>query len=155
MGLVHEFLLIKESEFKEREHDFTSLFDYKRANSEDVITLNDDLFGYFGDSLKWIPTFDPIKNKMMMGFNYYGISIMNKESMTKFITVMTSWRELFQAAPENINLQGPFFWIDEPASGQYKQLEYDKDVLINNLEELILIGQKVKDQDYVIVYFGI
>jgi len=52
-------------------------------------------------------------------------------------------------------LQGPFYWIDEPASGQYKQLEYDKDVLINNLEELILIGQKVKDQDYVIVYFGI
>ncbi|WP_163853448.1 hypothetical protein [Paenibacillus elgii] len=154
MALVHEFLLIDESEY--RKHDPIDLYKYTKVNIENVIILDDDFFGYIADSLKWIPTYDPFRHEDMMGFNYWGISVLHKESMNKFIPIITSWRDLFQVGPETINLRGEFSWTaDDIESGQYKQLHYERDALIKNLEQFIWFGQRVKEQNYVIVYFGI
>ncbi|QNK55068.1 hypothetical protein [Paenibacillus sp. PAMC21692] len=81
IALVHDFILISNQEFEEI--SLSGIFNYRDSNSENVVQLHDDMFGYMQDTLKWIETINPDKNEIAMGFNYYGWSIIEKTGATK------------------------------------------------------------------------
>lgn len=155
MGLVHEFLLAPNNIYNQS-LDF--IYDFKKNNINNLVFLDDDLFGYIDDCSKWILTFDPIKQSRMNGFNYYGISFIDKLCASQFTSIMKAWADLFKCAPDDVVLTGHFSWIegDAPAdSGKYEKLYYKKQEVIKVFEELKELGENVISGDYFIVYFGI
>jgi len=93
----------------------------------------------------------------MQGFNYYGISFVDKVSVESFVNIIANWRNLFSQAPEEINLTGPFTWKEGEAinSGKYEKLIFKKQEVLDVFYRLEILGTKVMSEESTIVYFGI
>ncbi len=84
--------------------------------------------------------------------------MIEKESATKFLNIIKGWRDLFEEAPDVMVLTGNYQWTEgeEPATtGHYEKLTFAKVDVIRELEKLMDYATKVRDKDYVLLYFGI
>lgn len=154
---MHDFILISNQDW-EQDPIFTGVSKYIEKYPQNVVHLHDDMFGYMQDSLKWIKTYNPDKNKSELGFNYFGYSIIEKKGAAIFLKIMEAWLLLFSQAPDEIKLTGSYLWADdeEPKqSGYYDKLSFSKKELLDTLSKLIEFAKQVEAEDYKILYCGI
>ncbi|CAN7498633.1 SDR family oxidoreductase [Paenibacillus sp. LjRoot153] len=93
------------------------------------------------DSLNWIETLNPDKqNERMLGFNYYGRSIIDKNGAVKFIKIMKAWYCIFDEAPEDIILTGRYTWSEDDegqqSTGEYERLKFNRREVLDLLNRL-------------------
>lgn len=158
MSLDHDFLLLPEGKVNYR--DYGNYF----CSPADV-RLHDDFIRYLNDTLKWVPTLNPanpkdhLKDWQGYGLNLYGSTIINKQGAEVFHHVVWSWAQLFSKAPAKLQLRG--HWIsdidDEGVESEpyYEQLEFDRDVVVNNLITLGNYADKTCSGDFFILHLGI
>ncbi|MUT68352.1 hypothetical protein [Paenibacillus sp. NEAU-GSW1] len=116
------------------------IYRYIACNSENVVQIHDDMFGYIQDSLNWIETLNPDKqNESMLGFNYYGRSIIEKNGAEKFIKIIKAWYLMFKEAPDDLILTGRYVWSE----------------VLNLLNRLIDFSKMVETGAYLLIYIGI
>ncbi|MGG0741030.1 hypothetical protein [Niallia taxi] len=120
MALKHDFYLIP------RTTDVISFWQYTSDNSKYIehIALHDDLIFYITDTLKWIPTKKTGMPAITAGFgiNYHGVTLLDKQSAVPLRNIFSAWRDLFNNAPEKIELTGDFIWNDDHQNGEYERL---------------------------------
>ncbi|BFT69365.1 hypothetical protein [Paenibacillus sp. P36] len=156
IALVHDFILISNRKFEEI--SLSGIFNYRDSNQENVVQLHDDMFGYMQDSLKWIETINPDKNEIVLGFNYYGWSIIEKTGAAKLMKLMKAWYLIFSEAPEEIILTGWYTWNedeDPQTTGAYDKLSFNRKAILDTLSRIIKFSTMVESGEYKIIYLGI
>ncbi|WP_105619962.1 hypothetical protein [Vallitalea okinawensis] len=153
MSLKHEFLL---SSGDRRVDGGLMTLEYRDAiPTECKLVIQDEFVRYITDLLMWVPTYNPDKDEDGYGLNYWGNTIIDKLGCDKLITIMQGWKLIMEVAPRKINLKGGFCWNEEMEKGYYKTLEFDKIILLETINKLILFGEKVKKSNYLNYHMGI
>ncbi len=164
MALYHDFWFLREGE-----HPYT---DYPHLLSQHnaPVRVNDDLLRYFSDTLSWIPTLNPAKESMPMGYglNWYGPTIMNQAGGARFQRVCTAWAQLFACGPEQLKLRVGFSWqwpfeeserlVSEDqlhTFGRYEYLEIDRDQLVRMLTTLAQFGEQASRSEFYVLHLEI
>lgn len=162
MPMNHDFWLFREGE--------RAYVDYEDLLSrhDAPVSMDDEVLRYFGDTLTWIPTFNPTKNERGNGLNWWGPTIINQVGGGLFHRVWTSWAQLFTSGPEQLRLQGLFTWqwpFEEPEHliredqlhilGNYEHLEIDRDRLVRTLTTLAWFGEQTATGEFFILHLGI
>lgn len=160
--LKHAFWL-----FREGERAYT---DYKDLllRPDAPVSLDDEVLRYFGDTLAWIPTFNPVKSERGNGLNWWGPTLINQTGGILFHQVWTSWTQLFTSGPAQLRLQGSFTWqwpFDESEHlvsedqihmlGNYEHLEIDRDWLVRMLTTLAWFREQTTTGEFFILHLGI
>lgn len=121
--------------------------------------IEDDIIQYIFDTLEWVPIKNPSRNGLqnMMGLNYHGVTIFNKESSNILKNVLNSWRSLFESSPNTIiELTGSYFDGDGPEDfGEYEKFKVNKKVLNSKFDKLVLLTEKLEDDEYYLLHSGI
>jgi hypothetical protein len=161
-GLNHDFLLLSRNE-----HPFSywNLF-YHRP---DAVLIHHDLLEYIGDSLKWIPTYNPAAHHPDRGLCWFGPTIIKEDGAEITRNVFTLWAELFAHGPSVLKLQGPFGWeVDNdlekdgyekviPGSAKNNRLIVNRNEFIKKLKTIAGYADQVlqSDGDLYILHIGI
>jgi hypothetical protein len=164
MPLIHDFWLLREGE-----EQYTCYREFV-ARKDAPVRFNDDLLRYVSDTLVWIPTLNPAKEALPMGYglNWYGPTIINQTGGALFHKVCTSWAHLFQCGPKELKLQGLFSWqwpfeesehlISEDqlsTVGSYDALESDRDALVHMFTTLAGFGEQAATGRFFVLHIGI
>ncbi|MDR0270283.1 hypothetical protein [Paenibacillus sp.] len=109
--------------------------------------------------MNWIETLNPDKqNESMLGFNYYGRSIIGINGASKFNKLMKAWYLMFNEAPEEIILTGRYTWIEDEGQqsmGEYEKLIFCRKEILDLLSRLIEFSTMVETGEYLMIYSGI
>ncbi|CBN54986.1 MULTISPECIES: hypothetical protein [Kamptonema] len=163
MSLDHDFLLLPEG--KVNYTDYAKYFRRSCDLNSSRLIIDYDLISYLNDTLKWVPTLNPanpkdnLKEWQGYGLNLYGPTIINKQGAEVFHHVVWSWAQLFSKAPAKLQLTGS--WMsdidDEGVESEpyYEQLEFDRDMVVNNLITLATYADKTCSGDFFILHLGI
>ncbi|MGG2018476.1 hypothetical protein [Bacillus sp. S10(2024)] len=154
MTLEHEFFLIK----KNIDMKYIWKLNKNELDFIDMVTIHDDFIVYINDSLKWIPSINPINPNFprQFGINYYELTLFDKKSALIFKNILTSWENLIRNAPDKIYLTGQYEWNENNKDeGEYKELQFNKQDLIIQLEKIITFTQKLETGEYYILHRGI
>lgn len=161
MALQHEFVFVSNEKGESSSEDFfwnDKAFSYKDGTAvEECVILSDEFVMYVIDFLQWLPTYNPSRRKYEFGINYYGITKIEKEGAKIAANLFQSLISLFSLAPEKIELTGSFQWQDGEniEDGEYEQLSFDRNVLCTELEQLVRLLQKVKQEEGYLLHFGV
>ncbi|MED4035945.1 coproporphyrinogen III oxidase (plasmid) [Niallia taxi] len=153
MALKHDFYLIPKTT------DIISFWQYTSDNSKYIehIALHDDLILYITDTLKWIPTKNPGMRAITAGFgiNYHGVTLLDKHSAVPLRNIFSAWRDLFNIAPEKIELTGDFVGEDNHQNGEYERLILNRDEIVRQLEKVIAMSERLLDGEYYVYHCGV
>ena len=133
---------------------------------EDYVEIHDDLFTHLHDYFIWIETYNPVgPKKFNRGFNYYGQTAVRNENLIKFGKLIDSLLSLFENAPENIILTGPFCCIcttdDDSSShkdqqdGYYEKIEIKRAELLKIFNDLKNMTDRAITNNGYLLHFGI
>lgn len=156
MSLNHEFVLISKDLANQ-----DSCLDYELTTRPDVekCILHDDIVGYLGDSLRWIPTETPGYPERTFGLNWYGITLLGTEGVLVMRRILGAWIDLFRNGPKTLHLTGDYGWYnsnsDTVVKGKYETIVLDRDVLLDRLNSLYLLCGKALAEGSTVVHFGL
>jgi len=149
MSLNHDFFRVPKVEIEKEKPNIKTF----KANYHNV-SVNDDIILYILDSLKWIPTYNPFKREASIGINYSGVTLIENNGLKKLYDIITGWILLFNNAPDTFDLKGNYI-IQDNNTGHYEIINYDKNIMINNLTSFKEFILKTMDENEIIVHFGI
>ncbi|WP_425618510.1 hypothetical protein NA78x_002217 [Anatilimnocola sp. NA78] len=157
MSLDHDFLLLDRQ--IDGEPPRAGIFHDSRA-----IQLHDDLVRYLGDTLAWIPTFNPSTQQSQRGLNMWGITVIERAGADCAERVFRTWAQLLACGPSVLQLTGCYGWgqqIADPVSaeipqrnfdsqqleGGYDALEFDRQAVVSTLQQLADYAALVRDSN--------
>ncbi len=161
-GLNHDFWLVSGKE--NLNYSWKSYL-----HKPNAIQIHDDILRYMGDTLKWIPTYNPAKRQPFKGLCTYGVTVINEEGAEAAEKIFLLWAELFSCGPKVLKLTGSYSWqlendpikdgydIIVPNSGGYEKLMINRNLLVDNLRMLASYAHKIRNSDggYYILHSGI
>lgn len=151
MALIHEFVLLTQEECKKE------VILNIRAN-KDVLEIHDDIILYIFDSLKWVPqASNGCSGEKKYGFNYYGITEIDKEGAIVLCNILKAWSDLFKNSPPKLILTGNYSWTEDEKidTGAYEVIEIDRDKVIGQFNKLMFFAEKAINDNCQILHFGI
>ncbi|MEE6450218.1 hypothetical protein RAH41_06540 [Gottfriedia acidiceleris] len=154
MALIHDFYLVpKDVTLK---NDLMGYMDSIKEFAVAHVKINDDLILYMADTINWVPTKStPFTRRFNeMGLDYYGITILDDNSITVLKKVLLGWRRIFACAPKLITLTGMFVEADEE-DGEYEKNTFNQDDVLNQLDSLITLICEVDKHSHKIYHIGI
>jgi hypothetical protein len=89
-----------------------------RTRIEMPVAIHDDLLHYIGDTLRWIPTYDPSKNEDQFGLNFWGITIITSSGAEVSRCVFEGWSSLFAVGPSKLTLTGHYEFAEDSAKSE-------------------------------------
>ncbi len=147
-GLYHDFLVIERDSYSHRH-----LKDYLQNIQ---LRLDDDFICYIYDTLKWLETLNPGRNEPCRGLCLYGITIIEGDTLVKFINILSNWIAIFREAPEELELTGGYIYNEDNLNdGQYDKLHYHRDDLIDTLQQLIDLSQNAYNNGRTLLHLGV
>ncbi|SFC93718.1 hypothetical protein SAMN05443252_10914 [Bacillus sp. OV322] len=152
MGLEHKFYLVSETiEINE----IWTLIENIRVI--DNVVIHDDIVHYISDSLEWIPSKNPAKkgNPNGRGINYYGVTLFDEQSSKLLKGIFTSWRDLFENAPNTFEITGNFVYGDNEQDGEYERININRDEVINQLGKIISMSEHLAKGNCYLYHLGI
>ncbi|MGX7264554.1 hypothetical protein [Enterococcus crotali] len=141
MALVHEFTIFKNEEN----------IDYNNETKKHMIKIEDYLILYLSDSLKWVPSHWENMSNQKEGLNYYGTTIFDGVGIKKFLNIIKSWKNLFENAPDSIELSTEVSVED----GIYLKENIETKKLLKQLDTLISLSENALNKNGLLVHFGI
>lgn len=139
MALVHEFVAINKK---------ASAFDsYSKA---DAVKIPDELLLCLVDSFTWVDTCWNGTYKKE-GLNYYGYSIIDGGSLTKFRDIVKSWLCLFGNAPDQFTIRGNYLYDED----EYEQIELRKREVLALLNDLKDACDKAIAENKPLLHIGV
>ena len=132
MSVDHEFLLVSAEDYATRGY-----IDFIRDPQASCV--HDDLLGYIGDSLRWIPTLNPSTHQRGHGLNFCGVTVIDGVGASAAARIFRNWAELFRSGREELLLTGPWTMVEgETSSGNYADLRFPRDEVVTALERIAL-----------------
>ncbi|PRS26196.1 hypothetical protein C6W19_25885 [Bacillus sp. RJGP41] len=152
MGLEHEFYLVSDT------IDINEIWMLRENNRViDNVVIHDDIIQYISDSLEWIPSKNPAKkgNPDGQSFNYYGVTLFDEQSSKSLIGIFTSWRNLFESAPNTFEITGNFVDGDNEQDGEYERININRDEVVNQLGKIISMAEHLAKGNCYLYHLGI
>jgi hypothetical protein len=153
MSLEHEFYLIPIST------DLKGFWSNKDKDNSiiDKVVIYDDIIQYISDTLEWIPSKNPAKlgNPIGQGINYYGVTLFDNESSIRLKSIITSWRDLFNNAPDTLFLTGNYVDGDNELDGGYDKIVINRDEVIKQFNKIIAFAECLSKGHYYLYHLGI
>ena len=118
---------------------------------EEKVLVKSGIITYMFDSFKSLRTFDRLRIRKNKGLFYRGSTYIEKESITKLKKIVFSWKELFSEASEEFVLTRFF----NEKLDEYKRSNYNKNEVIESLENLITLCEKAEKENKIIKHWGI
>ena len=152
MGLEHRFYLMCETIGI---NDIWTLRENNRVI--DNVVIHDDIVQYISDSLEWIPSKNPAEkgNPNGQGINYYGVTLFDEQSSKSLKAIFTSWRDLFENAPNTFGITGNFVCGDNEQDGEYEIINIKRDEVVNQLGKIISMSEHLAKGNYYLYHLGI
>ena len=113
---------------------------------EEKVLVKSGIITYMFDSFKSLRTFDKLRIRKNKGLFYRGSTYIEKENITKLKKIVFSWKELFSEASEEFILTGLF----NEKLDEYKRSNYNKNEVIESLENLITLCEKAEKENKII-----
>ena len=126
------------------------VYNFEILNEEKVL-VKSGIITYMFDSFKSLRTFDRLRIRKNKGLFYRGSTYIEKESITKLKKIVFSWKELFSEASEEFVLTRFF----NEKLDEYKRSNYNKNEVIESLENLITLCEKAEKENKIIKHWGI
>lgn len=153
MSIKHDFFLLPEDK---RVHGGLMTLEYRNTiPNECKLVIDDKFIRYISDIMMWVPTYNPDKDEVGYGLNYWGNTVIDKLGCDNLIKIFEGWKLIIGSAPKKIALKGAFCWDEEKENGYFEKIQFDKKNLIETINKLILFGNKVKKGKYIIYHMGI
>lgn len=125
---------------------------FEDVSSVDAMRLDDYLIQYMGDSLQWVDTYWNNLEAENTGLNYYGVTFFTThESILQMKNIITSWRDLFVLAPDNIVLTVEY----DVEKMRFDRIALEKSTVVDSLNELIKLCEQAIAEGKLLVHFGI
>ena len=118
---------------------------------EEKVLVKSGIITYMFDSFKSLRTFDKLRIRKNKGLFYRGSTYIEKENITKLKKIVFSWKELFSEASEEFVLTGLF----NEKLDEYERSNYNKNEVIESLENLISLCEKAEKENKIIKHWGI
>ncbi len=118
---------------------------------EEKVLVKSGIITYMFDSFKSLRTFDKLRIRKNKGLFYRGSTYIEKENITKLKKIVFSWKELFSEASEEFVLTGLF----NEKLDEYERSNYNKNEVIESLENLITLCEKAEKENKIIKHWGI
>ncbi len=150
MALVHDFVLIKQTDIQKVLADICLLKD--ESFKTRTVQIHDDFILYFADSFQWIATTNPRKEPdehlPHQSLCYHGLTLFFPNQITYFKKVIQVWYDMFNLAPDEFILTGSWTEIvGEEDSGDYEQIAVIKSEILPQLSKLIKLCEDVENDD--------
>ena len=113
---------------------------------EEKVLVKSGIITYMFDSFKSLRTFDKLRIRKNKGLFYRGSTYIEKENITKLKRIVFSWKELFSEASEEFVLTGLF----NEKLDEYERANYNKNEVIESLENLITLCEKAEKENKII-----
>ena len=113
---------------------------------EEKVFVKSGIITYMFDSFKCLRTFDKLRIRKNKGLFYRGSTYIEKENITKLKRIVFSWKELFSEASEEFVLTGLF----NEKLDEYERANYNKNEVIESLENLITLCEKAEKENKII-----
>lgn len=139
--LTHSFFIVDNN----KNIDYLSI-----SQNSNRVDVSDDWILYFSDSMKWVKTKWNGKEENT-SLNYYGTSIIDKDNLVKFVTIIEKWKDIFCEAPQTFELTGMYRMDCEC----YEKIIVEKKLLINTLDKLINLGKEAISNNCALLHMGI
>ena len=110
---------------------------------EEKVLVKSGIITYMFDSFKSLRTFDKLRIRKNKGLFYCGSTYIEKENITKLKKIVFSWKELFSEASEEFVLTGLF----NEKLDEYERSNYNKNEVIESLENLITLCEKAEKEN--------
>lgn len=110
---------------------------------EEKVLVKSGIITYMFDSFKSLRTFDKLRIRKNKGLFYRGSTYIEKENITKLKKIVFSWKELFSEASEEFVLTGLF----NEKLDEYERSNYNKNEVIESLENLITLCEKAEKEN--------
>ena len=142
-------------------HDFFICESNKDINSflgkKSDFRIDDDLFRYFSDFFQWIKIYNPSTKVYSYNFNYWGISIIEKNDCKSLLEILLGLEKIFLVAPVNFSLNVGYEFIDKKKNGEYIYIQYEKEYILKIIMNLIEYCNIVlnSEEEIAILHFGI
>ncbi|MBN2838527.1 MAG: hypothetical protein JXM74_07190 [Fusobacteriaceae bacterium] len=98
-------------------------------NTKKNIEIEDWFIQYFFDYLNWIETKNYNSNKLEMGIDYHGQSIISDKSIYKLILILEGIINIFKNSPETFVLTGSCE-VDENNEFKVEEIPLNKDDIL-------------------------
>ncbi|MGM0219480.1 hypothetical protein [Enterococcus sp. AZ126] len=141
MALVHEFTIFENEE----------TIDYNNETKKHMIKIDDYLILYLSDSLNWVPSYWETMSNQKEGLNYYGTTIFDELGIKKILSIIKSWKNLFENAPDIIELSTEVL----VESGAYLKEKVETKKILKQLDTLISLSENALIDNVLVVHFGI
>lgn len=149
---VHEFLLLPE-----KNDGYSGYMNH--FNDPNARKLNDDIVLYMMDTLRWVPSINPVNPSQWggHGLNYHGPTVINKTGAGKAARLVRLWAAILQEGPDSLELTGLFEWDegDPSASGRYAVITASRDELVKTLTDIADFAEKATMGRYYLLHLGI
>lgn len=152
---LHDFYLLPKGEIPETD---IGVFIYSiKELAIRHIEVDDDLILYINDTFNWVPTKNnPFsKRPIEMGLDYYGMTIIDENSVNILKSILNGWRALFASAPKEITLTGMYIEGDEEEEGEYEKIFFEQVEILKQLDALIALVLEVEKHSHKIYHMGI
>ena len=113
---------------------------------EEKVLVKSGIITYMFDSFKSLRTFDKLRIRKNKGLFYRGSTYIEKENITKLKKIVFSWKELFSEASEEFVLTRFF----NEKLDEYKRSNYNKNEVIESLENLITLCEKAEKKNKIL-----
>ncbi len=163
MSLLHKFFLVEKewyySQFRSSKDSIQIHLELEKCENfgkdiKDVVEIHDDLIRYMYDTLKWIPI-QNITVDSDFFINLYGITMIDKKNALWIKKIFKAWSDLFAHAPENFELTGNYYTIEETGEEGYETIKINRSELINTLNKITSFAEKVTKGDMLILHNGL
>ena len=156
-GLDNHFFLVDRKE--------ADYWEFARfCHNPSGISIHYDLLAYMADTLKWIPSNNPVSARQkgllpQTGLNFYAATVITK-SGSKFLSrVFDSWAEVLSLGSVRLELTGPWAWIEgEPAeNGEYSRISFDRNETVSALKAIAAYGKSITEgsDDLYVLHLGV
>ncbi|MEM6256372.1 MAG: hypothetical protein AAF821_25955 [Cyanobacteria bacterium P01_D01_bin.156] len=150
-GLNHDFLLLSRQDYSES--DYNSLINDPRA-----MQIHDDVVRYIGDSLTWIPTYNPAKKQEGFGLCLYGPTVIRMKGSAQASAIFSAWTNLFLLGTPSLTLTGAWTEIEgKSETGNYEKIILQRDELVDKLQTIGKYAKQVEESNdnYFLLHLGI
>jgi hypothetical protein len=117
---------------------------------EKRIYVSDDLILYLSDFLNWIETEFP-NGKIENGLAYYAYSRISGKNLLKLKGLLENLIALFDLGPTQFTLTGNYIC----SANRYEKIDFEKEKLIDTLENLCQLCDVAIKEDKVLIHEGI
>ncbi|HML23491.1 MAG TPA: hypothetical protein PKD09_17680 [Aggregatilinea sp.] len=146
----HSFHLVSLKDFGYEEY-------FKGVDRDGGVVIYHDHLRYLADTLIWIETCDPFKQKPHRGLFWFGPTVIRTEGAAA-VRVFQAWADLFKAGPEILILLDHDYTFDEAHQMNFHpRLKVPRDDFVSKLSTLAAYAQQVIDSrgEFYILHLGI